>query len=535
MSQKSIFREEVNQPSIRLFVGSSSDDCLEQTSTSTNTDEWYEHISKPRRRRASRKFRDSKQTKLLSFDSPPTPLSTDPPTKKRTPPSIEKQPIKRSHQDNTDTPRDPTMEPQNAEGDQCKKTQELVEMEARMLTTIRDMINPIQVKIDNLFITKEEWDEHKEEVCELKKSNTVLTNKMEKLEVVNQNLDERLKLVEDRIGGVNIIISGLAENPWEQDPVTMDRVYDVLSETIDNWNYQHRIERAKKMEILRVKRLGKFNKMRGRPVLATLMRQSDADFVISNRKRLPKKVYVDYEYDEEVEKSRRFLRPILNEARKIQEYKGKCKLEGGFLIINSVKYNKDNIHELPLNICGSKVSSTHNDNVLGFFGELSPFSNFYPCKFTHDGITYHSGEQFIQRQKALLFKNNQLADEMLSAPNALTCKKLSKTVTNYDVKKWVNSAIDLCTPGLYSKFDQDAILKGHLIGTGDRKIVESSRDKVWGTGVPLRDDRCLVESSWHTQGLLGKILTHIRERLKTELRNEVQEANTIDSNTHSVT
>ena len=296
MSQKSIFREEVNQPSIKLFVGSSSDDCLEQTS-STNTDEWYEHISKPRRRRASRKFTDSKQTKLLSLDDPSTPQPTDPPTKKRTPPSIEKQPIKRSHKDqNTNISCDTNMEPQNTNGSQQKKTQELVEMEARMLTTIRDMINPIQVKIDNLFITKEEWDQHKEEVCELKKSNTVLTNKMEKLEVVNQNLDERLKLVEDQIGGVNIIISGLAENPWEKDPVTMDRVYDVLSETIDNWNYQRRIESAKKMEILRVKRLGKFNKMRGRPVLVTLMRQSDADFIISNRKKLPKKVYVDYEY-----------------------------------------------------------------------------------------------------------------------------------------------------------------------------------------------------------------------------------------------
>ena len=128
MSQKCIFREEVNQPSIRLFVGSSSDDCLEQTSTSTNTDEWYEHISKPRRRRASRKIRDSK------------------------------------------------------------------------------LIKPLQIE----------------------------------------------PLVEDRIGGVNIIISGLAENPWEKDPVTMDRVYDVLSETIDNWNYQYRIDSAKKMVILRV-------------------------------------------------------------------------------------------------------------------------------------------------------------------------------------------------------------------------------------------------------------------------------------------
>ena len=292
MTQKPTFREEVNQPSIKLFVGSSLDDCLEHTSTSTNPeDDWSEHVSKPRRRRASRKFRDRQQTQKVLLDSVPTSPSTsqsiDLSTKKRTPSSIEKQPVKKSHQYlDQDQNQDLNMEPQSAEGNQ--KTQELVEMEARMLTTIREMINSLQVKIDNLFLTKEEWDQHKEEVSELKKSYIVLTDKMEKLEVVNQNLDERLKVVKDQIGGVNIIISGLAETAWEKESVTMDRVYDVMSEPIGNWNYQYRIDTARKMEILRVKRLGKFNKMRGRPVLATLLRKSDADFIITNRKRLPK-------------------------------------------------------------------------------------------------------------------------------------------------------------------------------------------------------------------------------------------------------
>ena len=124
-------------------------------------------------------------------------------------------------------------------------------------------------------------------------------------------------------------------------------------------------------------------------------------------------------------------------------------MEGGFLVINSVKYDKNNIHELPLDICGSKVSSTHNDNVLGFFCELSPFSNFYPCKFTHDGITYHSSEQFIQRQKALLFDNKRLADTMPTATDALSCKKSkSKMTENGGLILQLTSVHLVCTTNL---------------------------------------------------------------------------------------
>ena len=160
--------------------------------------------------------------------------------------------------------------------------------------------------------------------------------------------------------------------------------------------------------------------------------------------------------------------------------------------------------------------STQSEVAHGFFGELNHLSNFYRCKFDHEGITYHSTEQFIQRQKALLFKNEDIAKQIETSTSSLECKQLAKNITNYDQNKWLNSARALCEPGIYCKFKQNENLKASLLQTGKLTIVESSYDKYWGTGIPLQDDRCLVSSRWHTQGLLGLILQQLRDRLRTE-------------------
>ena len=112
------------------------------------------------------------------------------------------------------------------------------------------------------------------------------------------------------------------------------------------------------------------------------------------------------------------------------EYKGKCKLEGGNLIILGRSYNERNLHELPSNLNPHDAASRYSPDTVGFFGELSPLSNFHKSEFTHGGITYHSAEQWIQRQKALLFNNTLIADGMLKEPTSLGCKNLSKLITN---------------------------------------------------------------------------------------------------------
>ena len=52
-----------------------------------------------------------------------------------------------------------------------------------------------------------------------------------------------------------------------------------------------------------------------------------------------------------------------------------------------------------------------------------------------------------------------------------------------------------------------------LLNTGSLKLVESSKDKDWGTGIPMTDDRCLKPDQWANQGILGKILEEVRNHL----------------------
>ena len=89
-------------------------------------------------------------------------------------------------------------------------------------------------------------------------------------------------------------------------------------------------------------------------------------------------------------------------------------------------YSVNELDSLPQKLSLFKVSTKSNDEMLGFFGELCPFSNFYPAEFTHNGINYHSSEQLIQHQKAL-YCNLDVAERILSTKTAIACKQLSYT------------------------------------------------------------------------------------------------------------
>ena len=49
-----------------------------------------------------------------------------------------------------------------------------------------------------------------------------------------------------------------------------------------------------------------------------------------------------------------------------------------------------------------------------------------------------------------------------------------------------------------------------LLNTGNKNLVESSYDELWGTGLPLSDPGALDESRWKLIGLLGKMLMTVR-------------------------
>ena len=68
----------------------------------------------------------------------------------------------------------------------------------------------------------------------------------------------------------------------------------------------------------------------------------------------------------------------------------------------------------------------------------------------------------------------------------------------------------VCTLGILAKFEQNQPLGNLLKSTGDKQLVESCKDREWGTGVPLFVNNSLNPTSWHNQGWLGEILESVR-------------------------
>jgi predicted NAD-dependent protein-ADP-ribosyltransferase YbiA (DUF1768 family) len=49
---------------------------------------------------------------------------------------------------------------------------------------------------------------------------------------------------------------------------------------------------------------------------------------------------------------------------------------------------------------GAKKTKELREDITFVTGKESPFSLFFPCEFSVEGITYHCGEQYVTRQKA---------------------------------------------------------------------------------------------------------------------------------------
>ena len=104
--------------------------------------------------------------------------------------------------------------------------------------------------------------------------------------------------------------------------------------------------------------------------------------------------------------------------------------------------------------------------------------------------------------------------QVMTAEDALDCKLIARDTVGYDERRWKEVAYQECYKGLFAKFEQNPSLRQVLLQTGEKTIVESSYDKLWGTGVPLSDPACLDKTKWYNPGILGAILMDIRTKLK---------------------
>ena len=185
------------------------------------------------------------------------------------------------------------------------------------------------------------------------------------------------------------------------------------------------------------------------------------------------------------------------------------------LVVLGKKYTTKTLHKLPDDINGFAASSRSDDNTIAFFGELNPFSNFHFSPFHLDGKDYHCSEQYIQEAKALHFNDFTTAEDIMKAETALECKNLSKKITGYNHEECKQCAIQICKPGLAAKFGSNPLILTLLHSTGNKVLVESCHDSLWGTGVSLHDKDCLKRERWNGIGILGEMLMELRSKIPT--------------------
>ena len=77
-----------------------------------------------------------------------------------------------------------------------------------------------------------------------------------------------------------------------------------------------------------------------------------------------------------------------------------------------------------------------NDNMIVFFRQHSPFSNFYQASFEHDGHCFKTSEHAIQHTKVIMFGDVQTGERILASDSAKEAKQLGRKVRSFEMSKW---------------------------------------------------------------------------------------------------
>lgn len=144
----------------------------------------------------------------------------------------------------------------------------------------------------------------------------------------------------------------------------------------------------------------------------------------------------------------------------------------------------------------------------------SCLSQWWPCKFTKDGITYASTEQWMMAEKARIFGDLETLKKILATENPKEIKSLGRTVSFFEQYTWNLRAFDIVKEGNFLKFTQNPELKKYLLSTNDYVLVEASPyDKIWGIGMSEKDSGIENPSNWKGENLLGFALMEVRDEI----------------------
>ena len=158
----------------------------------------------------------------------------------------------------------------------------------------------------------------------------------------------------------------------------------------------------------------------------------------------------------------------------------------------------------------------HKPPLTGGIGK-NCLSQWFDCRFTVEGVEYHTAEQYMMAQKALLFGDDEVYKKIMAASDPGAYKALGRKIRNFDGSVWDKKKTDIVIAGNTAKFSQTPELKDYLIKTGSRVLVEASPyDRIWGIGKSEADMTIRNPYNWKGENLLGFCLMEVRDILLEE-------------------
>jgi ribA/ribD-fused uncharacterized protein len=149
-------------------------------------------------------------------------------------------------------------------------------------------------------------------------------------------------------------------------------------------------------------------------------------------------------------------------------------------------------------------------------GKLSDtcFSQWWPCQFSVDSVSYSSAEQFMMAEKARLFEDQEVLEQILENADPGKIKSLGRRVRGFEESAWNRTRFDIVTRGNVAKFGQDGALRQYLLASAPAVIVEASPlDEIWGIGLGAQHADARDPRTWRGSNLLGFALMRARDEL----------------------
>lgn len=166
----------------------------------------------------------------------------------------------------------------------------------------------------------------------------------------------------------------------------------------------------------------------------------------------------------------------------------------------------------------SMKGTISKDGVTLFYGETSPFSNFYHCHFVIDNHPFMCVEQYLLYKRAQVYGLVHLQHAALRSNSPLECKYMAKSMPREDMVTWRMIAEKVLYEGLQAKFGQDPFLRQLLLDTGTEVLGEANgHDHYWGTGLTMKHFYAFRPSQWQGQNRMGILLTRVRGELRKQV------------------